>query len=366
MHCNVFNHAFIGTKKTIISSLDKPINLSNCYYCGQCSYHCPTSALYEKSYIDNVEIDPQNTTLIFDSAAVYNLMSQINSNFTKNPILSFNYLCQFLGFKKLINLGELIDAKLYLDFQLLKDRKHPIISNLCPVSIEYIKQKYPELIEFISPLASPMQAAIRLTNKSNPILILTNCSAYKNDIFQNYSNTEHKIYVANVRDFLKYLLRNGYTLEQLKNLIPNIKAKKNYSYSIGGLYADISMYNLLKLILDETNIQIDKPSKINSFLTGKNENKKYNFRLKNKNYSLISINTISEIANFFDHEFLKTNLALIGCWSCANGCINGGGKTFEIFKTTNKSLSSRNPLLTQIYNINEDLIIQEKLWKQEN
>ncbi|MDN5355557.1 MAG: NADP-reducing hydrogenase subunit HndD [Rikenellaceae bacterium] len=363
MHCNIFNHAFIGTKKTIISTMGKPINLSNCFHCGQCSYHCPTSALYEKSYLDVVNILPKETTLIFDPAAAYSLMSQINSNFTKTPVLSFINLCQFLGFKNLINLGEFIDAKLYMDYLTVKNLKTPVISNLCPASLEYIKQKFPELSEYISKTSAPLDAAIKLAGSDNPILILSNCSAYKNEAFQNYSSLTYNITVANVRDFLTYLLRNGYTLAQLNDLMPKIKSKNNYSYSIGGLYANISMYNLLKIVANESKMQLENGSKINFFLTGQKDNKNIDFLINKDKYSLVSLSTIEEINKFFKNEFSSNSLSLIECWACNDGCINGGGRLFESKYKMKKFLSSKNPLISQIYNINKDLIKEEALWK---
>jgi iron only hydrogenase large subunit-like protein len=363
MHCDIFNHAFIGTKKTIISSMDKPINLSNCFHCGQCSFHCPTSALYEKSYLVTANIDPTNTLLIFDPAAAYSLMSHINANFTKNPVLSFINLCQFLGFKNIINLGEFIDAKLYIDYLAVKNYKTPVISNLCPASIDYIKQRFPQMAEYISTSSSPLDAAIKFAGKDNSILILSNCSAYKNEIFQNYSDFTYNITVANARDFLIYLLRNGYTTEQINELLPNIKTQNNYSYSIGGLYANISMYNLLKMIANEAKMELDNGGKINLFLTGEKDNKNIDFLIDKDKYSLVSLSTIEEINNFLRNEFDSKSLSLIECWACDNGCINGGGRLFQSKYKVKKILSSKNPLISQIYNINKDLISKEALWK---
>jgi iron only hydrogenase large subunit-like protein len=110
-------------------------------------------------------------------------------------------------------------------------------------------------------------------------------------------------------------------------------------------------------------MQLENGSKINFFLTGQKDSKNIDFLINKDKYSLVSLSTIEEINKSFKNEFSKSSLSLIECWACDDGCINGGGRLFQSKYKMKKNLSSKNPLISQIYNINKDLIKEEALWK---
>lgn len=178
------------SKKAIIDN-------EKCIQCGECVYKCPFGAIVDKSYILDVVrmIKKSNNNKKFK---VYCIVAPaIASQFTNVKIEQIIEAIKKVGFHEAVEAAIGADIIAYHESKLLEEElKHKkfVTSSCCPAFVAYIKTKYPELTDNISPAVSPMIATARLIKYNDPnskVVFVGPCTAkkdearkeeYKNDV----------------------------------------------------------------------------------------------------------------------------------------------------------------------------------------
>ena len=155
-----------GFDSCISTTYDHSLNDVNCTFCGQCIESCPTGALHEKEYIDEVWAklkDPDTYVIVQTAPAVRVALGEefgmkIGTNVTGKMVAALKRL----GFDKVF------DTNTGADFTILEEatefvkrfteKDHlPMMTSCCPAWVKFTETEYPENIPHLSSCKSPHQ-----------------------------------------------------------------------------------------------------------------------------------------------------------------------------------------------------------------
>jgi Na+-translocating ferredoxin:NAD+ oxidoreductase RNF subunit RnfB len=136
------------------------ITESRCIDCGECIRYCPNHA--KTAVTDSLE-DLQNYKYNVALAAP-SLYAQFDKNIPVRKILAG---LKSLGFDKVAEVarGAEIATAALREYLSHPGIKKPVISSACPASVRLILVKYPELIEYLSPVDAPVEIAARIARQ---------------------------------------------------------------------------------------------------------------------------------------------------------------------------------------------------------
>ncbi len=137
-----------------------------CIDCGECIRTCPQGA--KKSITDSIEKTESFKYKIALTAP--SLMGQFDENIPPGKILS---ALKLTGFDDIFEVSRGADIATHYTKQLLKEKaERPLISSSCPAIVRLIQARFPNLIEHLIPLQSPMEISAIMARKkalkSNP------------------------------------------------------------------------------------------------------------------------------------------------------------------------------------------------------
>ncbi|OGO79392.1 MAG: ferredoxin [Clostridiales bacterium GWB2_37_7] len=166
------------------------IDNEKCIQCGACLYQCPFGAIMDKSQLVDVINELKSAQQNEDKHVYAVVAPAISSQFTKVKIGQVIQAIRDIGFYDVIEaaLGaDLIAYKETLEFAEEIEEKGCITSSCCPAFVSLIQKKYPELVDKVSTLVSPMIAVSRLiksTDEKAKIVFIGPCVAKKMEIKQ--------------------------------------------------------------------------------------------------------------------------------------------------------------------------------------
>ena len=124
-----------GFNTTIAPTFDKMFTDTNCTYCGQCVAVCPTGALTEHDYTNQLMDDLTNPDKVVDYAFDTDFAADLTIMEEGTEILQ--RLNKFLA-------GD-------------KDVKLPIMTSCCPAWVNFYEHEFPDLLDYPSTAKSPAQ-----------------------------------------------------------------------------------------------------------------------------------------------------------------------------------------------------------------
>jgi NADH-quinone oxidoreductase subunit G/[NiFe] hydrogenase diaphorase moiety small subunit/NADP-reducing hydrogenase subunit HndD len=170
---NALTVAHKGDQMKISTFFEKPMNDVVCTNCGQCVNHCPTGALVEKNYIEQVWeaiADPNKHVVVQTAPAVrIGLGEELGLKPGERVTGKMVAALKRLGFDSVLDTDFTADLTIMEEgTELLtrlkkalvdkdKNVKLPMATSCSPGWIKYIEHMYPEYLENLSTCKSPQQ-----------------------------------------------------------------------------------------------------------------------------------------------------------------------------------------------------------------
>ncbi len=161
-----------GGKMQISTFMDKPLHFVVCTNCGQCVNRCPTGALTERNYIENVwnALDDPTKHVVVQTAPAVRIALGEDLGYPPGERLTGKMVAVLrrLGFDRVFDTNFTADLTIMEEGTellhrlkaVLKDKKPatlPQLSSCSPGWIKYIEHEYPELLDNLSSCKSPQQ-----------------------------------------------------------------------------------------------------------------------------------------------------------------------------------------------------------------
>lgn len=154
-----------GFKTEVGPAFDYSMRDVNCVYCGQCIEACPTAALRERSYIDDVMDhinDPEKVVIVQTAPAVRAGLGEEFGLPYGTPVTGkMTAALHRMGFDYVFDTNFGADLTIMEEANELLDRIHnggklPMITSCSPGWVRFAEMYYPELTEHLSTCKSPM------------------------------------------------------------------------------------------------------------------------------------------------------------------------------------------------------------------
>jgi len=155
-----------GSKAYVSTAFNQGLNVSSCINCGQCIMVCPTAALSEHKYVDEVLqalADPEKMVVVQHAPAV---SVSIAEEFGFKPGTDFDgkmvAALRRAGFDRVFDTSFTADLTIMEEGSELVHRVQnggalPMFTSCSPGWIKYVEQFYPEFVPNLSTCKSPQQ-----------------------------------------------------------------------------------------------------------------------------------------------------------------------------------------------------------------
>ncbi len=171
-HVNALDVGFKGKDMKIVTFLDVPMNEAVCTNCGQCITHCPTGALTERRYYDDIweAIGDKDKHVIINTApsvrvAIGEMLGfPVGTRVTGKMVTALKKI----GFDSVLDTNFTADLTIIEEGHELLDRLKrklvnnedvplPMITSCSPGWVKFIEHMYPDHLEHLSSCKSPQQ-----------------------------------------------------------------------------------------------------------------------------------------------------------------------------------------------------------------
>lgn len=323
---------------------------SNCIHCGKCITYCPTGAIVEKSYVQNI-LDKLSDNSKEKIIAVSNIsIADIASEFgIKKFVESRNFIVGALkdiGFNKVLTLnpGNEIFISEVSDI-IIKNLRNKEFKTLiltdCPAIKKYIKNELTQLQDLLCKVGTPQQILAKLVkNDENSQILFTSvasCVAYKYEAVQSVNTTKGVPdidFVISSRELLKLFKTHGIEFPYSRKQTPD--KPSNSDSGAGALFETNG--GISETVIREIFFRTGKifPKKIFE-LKQEKEFVEYSFEINGMNYVIAVINSIPMLREK-TQEILAGKYLFVEVRICKYACLSGNGLNFNNDDTTIKKI----------------------------
>jgi iron-only hydrogenase group A len=155
-----------GARTFVGCAFDKGLNVSSCINCGQCILVCPTGALSERSYINEISAalsDPTKTVVVQHAPAVsVSLAEEFGLPPGEDVDGKMVAALRRMGFKRVFDTSFTADLTIMEEGSELVHRIKtggtlPMLTSCSPGWIKFVEEFYPDFIPNVSTCKSPQQ-----------------------------------------------------------------------------------------------------------------------------------------------------------------------------------------------------------------
>ena len=334
---------FIGT------AFDTGLNLSSCINCGQCILVCPTGALSEHSYLNEVIAalnDPEKTVVVQHAPAVsVTLAEELKIKPGRDVDGKMVAALRRLGFKRVFDTSFTADLTIMeegseLVQRILTGGALPMLTSCSPGWIKFVEQFYPDFIPNVSTCKSPQQMmgaiiknfwADREKLRPSDIVSVSimPCTAKKFECSREEMGHEYTPdvdYVLTTRELGQFLRMYGIDLEAIEPEAADTpfgersSAGKIFGASGGVMEAAVRTAHYLITGQEMQDLKIQA-------LRGIKGSKELYARIGDLEIGAAVVSGLGNARKLLDEiKGGRNDLHFIEVMTCPGGCINGGGQ----------------------------------------
>ena len=155
-----------GSKALVGTAFNKGLNVSSCINCGQCILVCPTGALHERSYVDEVlrALNDPETVVVAQHAPAVSV--SIAEEFGMKPGVDFDG--KMVAALRRIGFDRVFDTSFTADLTIMEEGSElahrianngvlPMMTSCSPGWIKFVEEFYPDFMPNLSSCKSPQQ-----------------------------------------------------------------------------------------------------------------------------------------------------------------------------------------------------------------
>jgi NADP-reducing hydrogenase subunit HndD len=341
-----------GFKTNISCAFDMGLGDTSCVSCGQCIVACPTGALYEKDFTDEVFAalnDPEKYVIVQTAPAVRASLGEefglpIGTNVQGKMVSSLRRL----GFDKVFDTDFAADLTIMEEATEFIDRVQnggvlPLITSCSPGWIKYCEHYYPDMIENLSTCKSPQQmfGAITKTyyaektglNPENIVMIsVMPCTAKKFEIKrenQNAAGLPDVDIAITTRELARMIERTGLNFLALPDEdFDDPLGRSTGAAVIFGATGGVMEAALRTAVETLTNSELPSPDFFD--IRGTDGIKKATYHIAGMDVNVAVASGLNNAKILLDEvKSGKSNYHFIEIMGCEGGCVNGGGQPIQ-------------------------------------
>lgn len=386
MACSALEFSNKGNTSGITTTCAFNLNDSSCITCGQCILVCPTSALYEKKHLAELQAALGKTDYwpiaLVDPVASITLAEKYGNKNLRQAAKQLNAMLKKCGFKEIYDYSSVQDLYIQLVAdEIIAGDTPTLFSANCPAWVKYAEQNYHHILPWLSKVKSPQQLTGAIINK-HPELFHSSDKTIRKPFLVSISPCTARKFEAQRKEFcqLPYaevdLVITTRALEQFINLnglnTTQIEAeefsKPFHTSSHHGEMAGLSGGTMEAVaaavyhkLTQGKELTVEKSKK----RTNTHNIKEIEFSVNKKKYKFAAVSGIADALAFLDIVIQSPeNYTFVEMMACPNGCVNGGGSPIDPhakrFKNRQKQLaglSAKNALTACYRNRTIDEII---------
>lgn len=342
MGCSALEFSGRGDAARIDTMGGRGLNASTCIACGQCVMVCPTSALYEKKNLSELQIalgDPGlYPVALVDPVVNISLADTYGNRNLRQSARQLNELLKRCGFREVYDYASVQDLYIRkVAEEVTESAGRTIFSSNCPAWIKYAEQYLPELLPELSRLRSPQQMASALLKQQLPAM------AGKKPFLVSFSPCTARKFEAKRKEFTPLagpdtdLVITARTLVQyitLNGMDPATAGSEEFSKpfqtasmhgELGGI-AGGTMEGVAAAVYHRLSGGKDLPAdKLKKAKAGK-PTREIAFDFGGEIWRFTSVSGMAEAAAFIAEARRSPGYyRYIEVMACTGGCVNGGG-----------------------------------------
>ena len=369
---------------------------SNCTRCGQCILVCPTGALTEKEYIEEVKaaIADQAKTVIAQIAP--SVRVSVSESFGLEPALNMEK--EMVAALKQIGFDYVFDVNVGADFctyeeafdllDRLKEKDTPMFTSCCPARVKFIEDFHPEYIDNITSVRSPQQCLAVLLktyfaqsqniDPANIVVVsIMPCVAKKfeasrtgedkassqsRDDSRGKTGSQDVDYVLTTREFIKMTKAANIDLAKIEpQSFDSILGEASGAAAIYGATGGV-MESALRTAAYAAGFPLEKLEV--EEVRGMDDIKRVTFKIGEQVVKIAVAATLANAEIIMNEIKAGTHYDYVEVMACPGGCVGGGGQPkpasheiinarrealYEIDKTKTVRTAHENPIVKQIY-----------------
>ena len=370
-----------GFNSCISTTYDCSLNDVDCTFCGQCIESCPTGALREKEYIDDVWKklkDDESYVVVQTAPAVRVALGEefampIGTNVKGKMVTALKYL----GFNKVFDtntgadLTIMEEANEFIE-RLTKGGTLPMITSCSPGWVRFAEKNYPDLLDHLSSCKSPHQmfgAIIKsyFAKKYNiePSKIVT--VSIMPCIAKKYEASREEMEVDTLRD-VDYVLTTRELARMIRQANINFNALEDGDFDIpmgdasgaGAIFGTTGgvMEAAIRTAVDT--LEGKSLEKVEyEAVRGEKEIKEATLQIAGKEIKIAVASGLANARKIMEQiKQGKCEYQFVEIMACPGGCVMGGGQPIKNSRTR-AAVDVRKLRADALYDIDEKSVIRK-------
>ena len=370
-----------GFKSEVSTAGNKSLSDVDCTFCGQCIEACPTGALHEKEYIEEVIEklkDPEIYTIVQTAPSVrVALGEEFSDKIGENTKGKMVTALRKLGFDRVFDTNTGADftimeeANEFVD-RLTKGGTLPMITSCCPAWVRFAEKNYPKQLKHLSSCKSPHQmfgAIIKsyyakkmgIDPESIYMVSVMPCIAKK------YEATRKEMEIDKIRD-VDTVITTRELARMIKeaNIDFNSLEDTNFDDPMGEATGAAAIFGTtggvmeaaLRTAADVVEGQDLKEIEYTA-VRGEKGIKRANVKLAGKEIKVVVASGLKNARKIMEEiKNQKADYDFVEIMACPGGCIMGGGQPIQNSKTR-AAVDIRKLRADSIYSIDEKSLIRK-------